>query len=223
MNRKFKLSGLLIFLALSLSLMTGLVLNLNDFIQGFKGGIETPQDQGIRISLLLSPKHQYTNNVFGAELLNQKDSLSYSLKPAIIEANTFIHETTKSGANIKLIGKYALIQIISGLVAVCLYLLAIIYFFQFILAVHKGRLFERRNLKLLNRLGVCLIATFFLELIFFYIDHSLANQLFSFEDYSISFRANISFIQLISGLSALLVSQILAIGKEMKDEQELTI
>ena len=37
MNRKFKLSGLLIFLALSLSLMTGLVLNLNDFIQGFKG------------------------------------------------------------------------------------------------------------------------------------------------------------------------------------------
>ena len=217
MNQKFRLSGFIIFIALSISLVVGFTMNLYSFVQSFtqEEGASRDHQSKYRLHFLLEAKDFQLESENQLEVFNQKDNKTYTLQ--MQQPASF----ATAVADIPL--STTLIQVFISLTVIILYLMAFVCFFKFIFAVNRGKLFEKRNLRLLNRLGFCLISTFFLEVLFYLTDYQLLTSLFDFKDYTIPFRASFSFIQLISGLSALMVSQILSIGKQMKEDQELTI
>jgi len=212
MNRKFRTTGFIIFIALNIFLIGGFALSLYNFIEGWNN-VEKDDTSSYDVYLSITPKKESEETLSTFPLVNMKASVIYQLEPHCFK--THIE---------KIPIKNEILQFVSILLILGLYIVSIIYFFKFIYAVNKGKLFEKTNLKYLRILGFSLLATFLFEIVFNYISYNTVTSLFSFEDYDILFgSSSISYIQPIAGLSALLVRQILAIGIEMKEEQELTI
>ena len=118
-------------------------------------------------------------------------------------------------------GFYAMLRGFSlGLIMMVFTLL----FISIIISVNRGKIFTR---SLENRLSICgclLIAEYLLRHIYAYYQAGKLADLYDFENYSLSnFSDPMVTFFAIGGVGLLLIAQIFAIARKMKEEQDLTI
>lgn len=114
------------------------------------------------------------------------------------------------------------VTLLVKLIAILLALAACWMFIKIVLNVNRGLIFEEHMERYLARSGWLFIAAFALRWITAYCDYLSASSVFTFEHYDVILNQPRSWT-LYCGIGLLLIGQIFAIGRKMKEEQELTI
>ncbi len=118
-------------------------------------------------------------------------------------------------------GLYAMLRGISlGIIMIAF----TIIFISIIISVNRGKIFTRSLEKRLSLCGWLLILEYILKYLYNYYQHGVLAGLYDFDNYVISDYQDpmITFFA-ISGVGMLLIAQIFAIARKMKEEQDLTI
>lgn len=99
-----------------------------------------------------------------------------------------------------------------------------VLFISIIISVNRGKIFTR---SLENRLSICgwlLILEYILKYIYNYYQQGVLAELYDFDNYVISdYQDPMITFYAIAGVGMLLIAQIFAIARKMKEEQDLTI
>ena len=96
-------------------------------------------------------------------------------------------------------------------------------FIMIIITINQGKIFTNRLSLLLNLLGISLIAYFFCALFDSYGDYLICITNLALENYTIRKPSGADEVILFFGIGLLAMAQVIKIGKQMKEEQELTI
>jgi hypothetical protein len=109
-------------------------------------------------------------------------------------------------------------------VCFCLWVIFWIAFFKLIIAVNKGKLFEKSMETQFSWCGWCLMGIYLIGWIGELANHLMNLEMFEFANYNQTLGSNApDSIYLYSAIGLLLIGQIFKIARQMKEEQELTI
>lgn len=90
-------------------------------------------------------------------------------------------------------------------------------------SLQHSEVFDRQNLKRINRIGIILLVVGVLGSLLQALNIISAQALVDLANYKFTFNKVIDFNALIMGIVILIMNEILRIGTEMKEEQDLTI
>ncbi len=90
-------------------------------------------------------------------------------------------------------------------------------------SLQHSEVFDRLNLKRINRIGIILVAVGLLGTVFQTINILLAKGMVELTNYEFTFSKAVDFNPIIMGVVILIMNEILRIGIEIKEEQDLTI
>lgn len=90
-------------------------------------------------------------------------------------------------------------------------------------SLQHSEVFDRQNLKRINRIGIILLIVGVLGTLVQALNIVSAQALVDLANYKFTFNKVIDFNALIMGIVILIMNEILRIGTEMKEEQDLTI
>jgi multidrug transporter EmrE-like cation transporter len=90
-------------------------------------------------------------------------------------------------------------------------------------SLHQSQVFEHQNLKRIQRIGIILLVVGILSSVLQFINIESAKSVIDLLHYQFSYSKVIDFNLLILGIIVLIMNEILRIGTEMKEEQDLTI
>jgi len=109
----------------------------------------------------------------------------------------------------------------------CIYTPLIIWLlvmvFRVIKSIRKGEVFVSNIAHYLEKLGAWIIAFVFANFGLYCLYVYTAKQMFSLAHYEIVYNCALDTTSIILGLVLMIISQIILMGKELKEEQELTI
>ena len=115
-------------------------------------------------------------------------------------------------------------QVVALLVTCIALILLIIAFIKFIFRINRGNIFDRRNIRLLFRIGIYLLIIVAADFIQAVIESDTVSSVIGdLKNYDISIWASFPWSTLILGLVAITLSAIWEIGLELKNDNELTI
>lgn len=213
---KFNIISCIILTIITISFGSYIWEARHDFIMGFNDGYKQassqnesnssqsffiklyPNSEEVTLPALFNLKNQTTNSYIPREVMV---SLSSDRVNSYISISTFI---------------IVLALAIS-------FLTTYVFFIKFILRVNRQKYFDKKNVHYLKIVGLALIISGILELLCNYLQYNMISQAFQFEGYSITFDSGNSYLNIILGLSGLLISQFVGMAVVMKEEQELTI
>lgn len=89
--------------------------------------------------------------------------------------------------------------------------------------VRKGEIFVAQFATLLDKLGKLLVAYYVMDFVVKYVFAQYCIHNIHIAGYHVVFRNTTNGMDLFAGLALMIISQIILMGKELKDEQELTI
>ena len=118
------------------------------------------------------------------------------------------------------------LQIIYGIFTTSILVLGIWIPFlvvKIIRSLQHSEVFDRNNLKRINRIGIILLITGLLGTATQAINTFSAQTIVNLSHYNFSYSKTIEFYPIIMGVVILIMNEILRIGTEMKEEQDLTI
>lgn len=105
-----------------------------------------------------------------------------------------------------------------------LVILALVDFIRFIVAINRNHLFEHRNVRFLNRVGVYMLVVAALRIICgVVLEYVHAPFIPEFDGYDVALNWSLPVSEILIGLLALLMAQIWVRAIILKEEQELTI
>ncbi len=90
-------------------------------------------------------------------------------------------------------------------------------------SLQHSAVFDRKNLVAIHRIGVILITMGILGTLLQVVNVASARAMIDLANYSFSYGKAIDFNPLIMGIVVLIMNEVLRIGTEMKEEQDLTI
>ena len=111
----------------------------------------------------------------------------------------------------------------SALVAIIVAIWIIVLVFKLILNIRKGDIFVTKVSKYLETAGILLSVLYLYTLVSSYITTQYFIQNMHIADYYIVFKNECNGMYILTGLALMMISQIILMGKDLKDEQELTI
>ena len=228
MKKKFNIYCTIILVAIALSVIVpfantvyfasrGILPVMEEVVDDVKKGVpenEIKMDLPEEINTItLVPK--YYNQVFNDSILNKKSGKFERIQAYDVAiGGDHIAENTD---------KYTIPGEVCSTISEVLKLIAFILFIKIILAVNKGKLFEKRTEGLLKKCGWIYISSFLLQWIYTGCMYLYLNSIYDFELYSVDIVEYPETITLIVGVSMLIIQQIMIMGRNMKEEQELTI
>ncbi len=213
---KFNIISCIILSIIVISLGSTLWEGRHDFIRGFKKGYGDARSEEVssKKQVMYVEIHQTSDEATAPTLFNSKNQTETSFEP--IQVRMF--------SNTEDINPYMLTANFLIVFALFIsFIVALVFFIKFILSVNKQKYFEEKNVHYLKIVGRALLISGVLEFMFSYLEYNMNTQAFQFEGYSITFDSGNSYLNIILGLSALLISQFVKMGLIMKEEQELTI
>lgn len=218
MKSKKRFNILCIILLCSILFGTAISLSqgVRGFIDGFTAACNTPPHEVKDLSNLeLLPKKGWATPTTTLKNTQNGDTIAVSMVRIIAQ--------TKPDQASSPLGIFSIsLSLLSlFLIATCIYFW--IVFIKLILCVNKGRVFDRSVEKKLIRGGMSLLAIYLLEWIFTFIVYAHNLHAFEFEDYIVTLRDIPDHSLLYTSIGLMLVAQIFSIGRELKEEQELTI
>ena len=113
------------------------------------------------------------------------------------------------------------IIIIIGVIAIALWILYIVV--KTIRSIRKGEIFASQVAKNLEKLGIILSVLYLIQLLGSYIITQYLISHIHLAYHSVVFKNECNIMFLIMGLSLMVVSQIILMGKDLKEENDLTI
>ena len=115
------------------------------------------------------------------------------------------------------------LQVFCVLAGIAMTVLVVMALISFYINVRRGKIFPKKNIKWLTWAGVLMIAMSLGMDISTAIERSLAAQLLAGSDWQSLSAVSIHVTRIIFGLTIIFLAEIFAIGREMQEEQELTI
>ena len=154
---------------------------------------------------------------FPDQVQNLKSGENYPVRYTQIEIA--LPETKELTGRVKYLNA---LNVVVVLFIVVIYVIIPFTFILLIRSLYNGWVFHFKNIKRTRKLGLLLIMIYLLGLLSDFISYTIHNELFRFQDYKVVFQFTQNYL-LIMGLSILLMSEILARGLKLKEEQDLTI
>lgn len=115
------------------------------------------------------------------------------------------------------------LQLFSVLAFVAMVILTVIALISFYINVRNGKVFPKKKIRWLTWIGMLMIAMSLCMDISTWIEQSLAASLLAGSDWEPSTAIQLHTTRLFYGLTIIFMAQIFYIGREMQEEQELTI
>ena len=111
----------------------------------------------------------------------------------------------------------------SAAVAIIVAIWIVVLVFKLILNIRKGEIFVTKVSKYMETAGILLSVLYIYTLIASYITTQYFIQNLHIADYYIVFKNECNGMYILTGLALMIISQIILMGKDLKEEQELTI
>ena len=115
------------------------------------------------------------------------------------------------------------LQVISALVAIAIAVLVVVALVSFYISVRRGKVFPVKKIKLLTWVGVLMIAMSLMMDASTWMETSMISSLLSDTDWQPKGGIAIHITRIFFGLTIIFLAEIFKIGRDMQDEQELTI
>lgn len=220
MKRKFNLYCVLMLIAivggLTLDLVTGMDMAVDAFMDGWNSVPNCDEQQSDQPTMIsYAALRAVDNGHYGYAIPNRKTNRMEPMQLTGIKFKTAQKDPLNSWTNLS--------------IGVCswIFVIAIVmfwfHFIKLILAVNRGMAFDRPVERRLRFIGWLLIvmyaAEWGMELLFYRANGGMIDV----PGYEVVMDDHPSLMLLLTGIGMLLVSQIFAIGRRMKEEQELTI
>lgn len=115
-------------------------------------------------------------------------------------------------------------QVLSLVSELIIFIILLVAFVKFIFRINRGNIFDRRNIRLLFRIGIYLLLIVAAEIAGLLIDyHAVKSAIAPIAGYDITIWPSFPWSTLVLGLVAIVMSIIWEIGLELKNDNELTI
>ncbi len=111
----------------------------------------------------------------------------------------------------------------SAAVAIIVAIWIVVLVFKLIRNIRKGEIFVTKVSKYMETAGILLSVLYIYTLIASYITTQYFIQNMHIADYYIVFKNECNGMYILTGLALMMISQIILMGKDLKEEQELTI
>lgn len=111
----------------------------------------------------------------------------------------------------------------SALIAIIVAIWIVVLVFKLILNIRKGDIFVTKVSKYLETAGILLCVLYLYTLAISYITTQYFIHNMHIADYYIVFKNECNGMYILTGLALMMISQIILLGKDLKEEQELTI
>ena len=111
----------------------------------------------------------------------------------------------------------------SALVAIIVAIWIVFLVFKLIRNIRKGEIFVTKVSKYLETAGILLSVLYLYTLVISYITTQYFIHNLHIADYYIVFKNECNGMYILTGLAMMMISQIILMGKDLKEEQELTI
>lgn len=223
MKRKFNIYCILLLVAIALGFTFDVYNSVDDLALGFKDGWNSAEAQqefeegktNMKQISYINLKAKNDNKFLTAvknKVTGQMDSIQVGS----------VRIATSAGNN-----GHTLQSSVIELISVPLFLGCLIgfwvVFLNIILAVNKGKAFDKETDWKIKLMGIFSIGLYIAEWGITSVNYLESSKMFKISGYDISFDHYPSSYILYLGIGMLIISQLLSIGRKMKEEQELTI
>lgn len=116
-----------------------------------------------------------------------------------------------------------MLVIVGGLLTLGLFVWVMILVYHILRSVRSGEVFVSQVARYMHQLGWMFVGYYFFMSISSYCIYLYLKSTFQVAHYYIVYHNEANILLLILGFSLLIISQIILLGKDLKDEQELTI
>jgi hypothetical protein len=213
-NRKLTFLSILAILAYCLLLLSSIVDGWDDFKLGFKDGSkDTPKKEFYFVDMkakqgFASFPDSITNIITGDKVNIRYDKAQVRATVVPIQGKSlFIYE------------------LIESLLALAIFFIGIyipVLFFKLMSTLYIEVVFDKKNIRNIQKIGVLLLLFYVVYFIFNYISYLVNISLFNFSNYTIQ-REPTDIVWILLGVVVLLFAEIVSKGSEIKEEQDLTI
>ncbi|WP_455628598.1 DUF2975 domain-containing protein [Parabacteroides chinchillae] len=218
MKKQLNIICILIFVCLGLSLIPNVYMIGDSFVQGFKHGYSQSKEASLHLEKpqILMPLELslWPESVAIAPdtIVNQKSGERFPVQHIhnIVWVDQAKSDTTTTRGLLSIIRLIAILY-------------AIIQFYKLINAINHQVIFEWVNVKKLNKIGVALLLSYVMTMLFVGLNYLFAKSLIEIPGYHFNYWCELNTVNLILGLIALLVGRVFAMGITLREEQELTI
>lgn len=212
----------LIIVILTGSIAMNLFVGIESFVYGFQAGYKAA-DEGLD-----GDKNPVNVTIFDVAF-NPDTSRIYSTTDSITfqDGNRYPLVMTRGMITVpdkRVDPASSIVRLIVNLASIALFIALIVELIKFVIVINKGRYFEIKNLRRLQRFGVYLLVLAFLECVGGICDDIIFSTLnLKLDGYLLSTYWSIPWGNALMGLLALMLAQIWKKGIYLKEEQELTI
>ena len=122
------------------------------------------------------------------------------------------------------LGSFPMVFIVSSAVVSVIVVILILWMVgKLVWSIYKGQVFVTKVSKYMETAGIllCLLYVFDVVVLYFFTQYMIAHV--NIPGYYIVFKNTCNSMFIITGLALMIISQIILMGKDLKDEQELTI
>ncbi len=188
------------------------------FRLGFKVGTSTAASnvklEGTITPVTLMPKNAPV--CFTHEIVNEKTGKVNNVQLTMAMVNS-------PEVEMNTLGGFSMGMTACGFLAMAVILAILVFFVKIILAVNRSEIFDRRMERRLGWCGGLLLVYYALQWVVAYAYYTHSTGLLEFADYEITLTDVPSSMTLLAGIGMLLIAQIFAIARGIKEEHELTI
>ena len=119
---------------------------------------------------------------------------------------------------------FPIIFVVTSIIVITIVVIWILYMvYRLIRNIRRGNIFVAQVAKYLETTGILLSALYLYDLAASYIIYLFCSKNIYLADYYIVFKNESNIMYIITGLALMIISQIILMGKELKEEQELTV
>jgi hypothetical protein len=232
MNKKLKIYSTLFVVAIIILAVTSTVhysnytwdSNSDEKLELVESPSEFMSTDTLANGQVVTRRHPYIGyevNVEPRNYPNQKILLSKS------NGQTYRVNMKKVNLEVPASDAYSYIPMIlilsSALIAIIVAIWIVVLVFKLILNIRKGDIFVTKVSKYLETAGILLSVLYLYTLVSSYITTQYFIQNMHIADYYIVFKNECNGMYILTGLALMMISQIILMGKDLKEEQELTI
>ncbi|QIK55176.1 DUF2975 domain-containing protein [Dysgonomonas sp. HDW5B] len=219
MNNKIKIYCII----LSILYTVVVICSMSDTIESFKAGYKIGRESSPNTPWYMLTLHLRVLPIEGLHTYPEKIINSVTGQEVRAEANNYKIRIENSNIDIPVY-----VKVFRGFIIALsvVFLAGIIYlpflFFSVIKSATKGKILEPKVIHKIQRIGYILIIYYLIDSLAYFSDYLVAQYVMTFEKYRAVIDVS-DFGLLFLGLVTLLMTEILKVSRQMKEEQDLTI
>lgn len=219
MNNKIKIYCII----LSILYTVVVICSMSDTIESFKAGYKIGRESSPNTPWYMLTLHLRVLPIEGLHTYPEKIINSVTGQEVRAEANNYKIRIENSNIDIPVY-----VKVFRGFIIALsvVFLAGIIYlpflFFSVIKSATKGKILKPKVIRNIQRIGYILIIYYIIDSLAYFSDYLVAQYVMTFEKYRAVIDVS-DFGLLFLGLVTLLMTEILKVSRQLKEEQDLTI